>query len=195
MALFSKFFNRIAQKIRTCEQWIEMVRDLGEPIDPGAPPAQLQMRWAETGDLFAINALEGFVKEIDFMEDSLRKGDRCLLLTDGKHLRAFAWATFRDFDMALWYTLKLPPGWVYLEYIFVDPALARQGVGSFLLGSLMAAVRDLGCTRMVAGMYSDWEDSIAFHARMGFRVHRRLTQCKILNIFPVPPKTDAQNAP
>ena len=188
MALFGESIRRIAQKMQACEEWIEMKRDLREPIDPGKPPVNLHMRWAEKGDLFAIAALEGFVKETGFMEESLRKGDRCLLLEEGKQLRAFAWATFRDFKMALWYTLKLPPGWSYLEYIFVHPAVAGQGVGSYLLGSLLMAVRDQGFSHMVAGMYSNWDVSIRLHTRMGFRDHRRLTQCKILNIFPIPPK-------
>lgn len=33
------------------------------------------MRWAVKSDLMAINALQGFVKETDFMEASLRKND------------------------------------------------------------------------------------------------------------------------
>jgi L-amino acid N-acyltransferase YncA len=190
MALFGESIRRIAQKMQSCEEWIEMVRDLREPIDPGKPPSNLRMRWAERKDLFAIAALEGFVKETDFMEESLRKGDRCLLMEDEEHLQAFAWVTFRDFKMALWYTLKLPQGWSYLEYIFVHPAVAARGVGSYLLGSLLLAVRDQGYSHMVAGMYSDWNVSIRLHSRMGFRTHRRLTQCKILNIFPTPPKED-----
>jgi L-amino acid N-acyltransferase YncA len=192
MALFGESIKRIAQKMQTCEEWIEMVRDLREPIDPGKPPVNLHMRWAEKGDLFAINALEGFVKEVDFMAESLRRGDRCLLLSEGKNPRAFAWVTFRDFKMALWYTLRLPGGWSYLEYIFVHPALAGQGVGSYLLGSLLAAVRDQGFSHMVAGMYSNWDASIRLHAKMGFRVHRRLTQCRILNILPTRPKEEPE---
>ncbi|MGD9975067.1 MAG: N-acetyltransferase family protein [Desulfatirhabdiaceae bacterium] len=188
MALFGDSIKRIAQKMQSCEEWIEMVRDLREPIDPGKPPKNLFMRWAEKEDLLAINALEGFVKETSFMEESLEKGDRCLLFEDGKELRAFAWVTFRDFRMALWYTLKLPPGWSYLEYITVHPVVAGQGVGSCLLGSLMTAVRDQGFSHMVSGMYSNWDGSIRLHTKMGFRVQRRLTQCKILNIFPIPPK-------
>jgi GNAT superfamily N-acetyltransferase len=188
MALFGESIRRIAQKMQTCEEWIEMVRDLGEPIDPGKPPLNLHMRWAKKEDLFAINALEGFVQETDSMDESLRKGDRCLLLEEGENLRAFAWVTFRDFKMALWYTLKLAPGWSYLEYIFVHPAVAGQGVGFYLLGSLLMAVRDQGFSHMLAGMYSNWDVSIRLHTKMGFRVHRRLTQCKLLNILPVPPK-------
>jgi GNAT superfamily N-acetyltransferase len=190
MAPFRESIKRIAQSMQTCEEWIEMVRDLGEPIHPGSVPADLQMRWANKGDLFAINALEGFVKETDFMEASLRKGDRCILLEKEGSIRAFAWVTFRDFKLALWYTLKLPPGWSYLVYIFVHPALGGKGVGSFLLGSLMAAVRDQGGIRMVSGMYANWETSIGLHTKMGFRVHRRLSQCRLLNIFPTPPKAE-----
>jgi len=190
MALFGESIKRIALKMQSCEEWIEMVRDLREPIDPGKRPHHLIMRWAQAEDLLAINALEGFVKETDFMEASLRKGDRCLLLEERKHLRAFAWVTFRDFKMALWYTLKLPPDWCYLEYIFVHPDVAGQGVGSYLLGSLLSAVRDQGYSHMLAGMYSNWDVSIRLHSKMGFRLHRRLTQCKILNIFPIPPKAE-----
>jgi GNAT superfamily N-acetyltransferase len=174
--------------MQTCEEWIEMVRDLREPIHPGPPPVDLHMRWAKKKDLFAINALEGFVKETDFMEASLRKGDRCLLLEKEGSIRAFAWVTFRDFKLALWYTLKLPPGWSYLVYIFVHPSLGRQGIGSYLLGSLLAAVRDQGCSHMVSGMYANWDVSIALHTKMGFRVHRHLSQCRLLSIFPTPPK-------
>ncbi len=188
MALFRESIKRIAHKMQPCEEWIEMVRDLREPIYPGNPPENLFMRWAGKKDLFAINALEGFVKEIDFMEESLRSGDRCLLFEEADQLRAFAWVTFRDFRMAIWYTLKLPPGWSYLEYIYVHPEAAGKGVGTCLLGSLLAAVRDQGFSHMVSGMYSNWDVSYRLHSKMGFRVHRRLSQCKILNIFPVPPK-------
>jgi GNAT superfamily N-acetyltransferase len=188
MSPFRESIERIARSLQTCDEWIEMVRDLHAPIHPGRPPDGLHLRWADKADLFTINALEGFVKETDFMEASLRKGDRCLVLDQGGKIRAFAWVTFRDFKLALWYTLKMPPGWSYLVYIFVHPAIAGRGVGSFLLGSLLEAVRDQGCSRMIAGMYANWEVSIRMHARMGFRVHRRLTQCRLLNIFPRPPK-------
>ena len=180
--------------MQSCEEWLELSRDLNEPVLTGRAPADLHMRWAHKGDLFAINALEGFVKETDFMEQSLRKGDRCLLLEDDRGICAFAWVTFRDFKLALWYTLKLSPGWSYLVYIFVHPAYARQGIASYLLGSLMAALRDMGCRRIVSGMYSNWEVSLGLHQKMGFRIHRRLAQCKILNIFPTPPKEDAGDA-
>jgi GNAT superfamily N-acetyltransferase len=191
MAPFRESIKRIAQSMQTCEEWIEMIRDLTAPITPGRPPDDLHLRWAGREDLFAINALEGFVKETDFMEASLKKGDRCLVLEKENSLKAFAWVTFRDFKLALWYTLKLPPGWSYLVYIFVHPSLSGQGVGSYLLGKLLAAVRDLGGTHIIAGMYSNWETSIALHAKLGFRVHRRLTQCKVMNIFPTPPKVES----
>ena len=190
MAPFRTSMKRLAQKMQTCEEWIEMIRDLHDPIPVGTLPEELELRWAEEKDLFAINALEGFVKETDFMEESLRKGDRCLLLEKDDDIRAFAWVTFRDFKLALWYTLKLPPDWSYLVYIFVHPAVGRRGIGSALLGALMEAVRNLGYSRMVAGMYANWEASIRLHTKMGFSVHRRLSQCRVLNIFPTPPKVD-----
>jgi len=185
---FRESLKRIAEKMQSCEAWLELVRDLREPIDIGMLPSTLDMRWAEKSDLMAINALQGFVKETDFMEASLDRGDRCLVLTHDRHIRAFAWATFTDFRLAPWYTLELSPGWSYLVYIFVHPQFAGRGVGSHLLGSLMAAIRDRGGTHMVSGMYADWATSLRMHTKMGFTLQRRLTQCKLLNIFPTPPK-------
>lgn len=177
--------------MQTCEDWLELVRDLAEPIDPGRAPAGFHMRRADKGDLFTINALEGFVKETEFMEASLRKGDLCLLLEDDGRICAFAWVTFRDFKLALWYTLKLSPGWAYLVYIFVHPAYARQGMASYLLGSLMETLREKGCSRLISGMYRNWEASIGLHKKMGFHIQRRLSQCKILGILPTRPSEKA----
>ena len=190
MAPFRESIRRIAQSMQSCEEWLELVRDLSEPIYPGNAPTGLSLRWARKEDLFGINALEGFVKETEFMGESLRKGDRCLLLEDDGTLCAFAWVTSRDFKLALWYTLKLPPGWSYLVYIFVHPDYGRRGIASYLLGSLMEALRDMGGSRLISGMYSNWEASIGLHRKMGFRVHRRLTQCRLLNIFPTPPSVE-----
>ena len=191
MAPFRESIKRMAKSMQTCEEWLELIRVLEEPIDAGSAPKGLNLRWADKGDLFAINALEGFVKETEFMEASLRKGDRCLVLEDDGRICAFAWVTFRDFRLALWYTLKLAPGWSYLVYIFVHPAYARQGIASFLLGSLMEYLREGGYRHVISGMYSNWEASIGLHKKMGFRIHRRLTQCKILSILPTPPTEDA----
>ena len=190
MAPFRESIKKIAQSLETCDEWLEMVRDLNEPIVIEKPTPEFRMRWAEKSDLFAINALEGFVNETDFMEVSLAKGDRCLILERDDGICAFAWVTFRDYGLALWYTLHLPPGWSYLVYIHVRPEYGRQGVGSYLLSTVMASLRDLGCSRLVSGMYSNWEVSIRLHAKVGFRVQRRLTQCRILNIFPYPPKME-----
>jgi len=188
MAPFRENIRRLAARFETCEEWLELVRDLCDPIDLGPPPKKYDLRWAEKADLFAINALEGFVKETEFLEESLRKGDRCLLLEDNDNIIAFAWVTFRDFDLALWYKLKLPPGWSYLVYIFVHPSYARQGLGGHLLGSLMKALQEDGCEKLISGMYSTWEASIGLHTKMGFKHHRRLHQCKLMNIFPTPPR-------
>ena len=188
MSPFRESIKQLAQKMQTCEEWLELVRDLQEPIPSGSLPLELPMRWAAKHDLFTINALEGFVKETDFMEAALKKGDRCLLLEQEGGICAFAWVTFADFKLAPWYTLKLPPGWSYLVYIFVHPSFAGHGIGSTLLGALLAAVRDQGGLHMVSGMYSNWEASIRMHTRMGFRIQRRLSQCRLLNIFPTPPR-------
>jgi len=193
MSPFRDSIRQIAQGMQSCEEWLELIRDLNEPIRTVKVPIDLQMRWADSGDLLAVNALQGFVKETEFMEQSLRKGDRCLLLEDDSGICAFAWVTFSDFKLALWYTLKIPSGWSYLVYIFVHPAYARQGIASYLLGTLMESLRDMGCGRIISGVYSNWEASLGLHEKMGFRIHRRLAQCKILNIFPTPPREDSKN--
>lgn len=187
MAPFRENIRRLAARFESCEEWLELVRDLSAPINLTPPHKNYGMRWAEKRDLFTINALEGFVKETEFMEESLNKGDRCLLMEDQDSMIAFAWVTFRDFDLALWYKLKLPPGWSYLVYIFVHPSYARQGIGGYLLGSLMKALQEDGYEKLIAGMYSAWEASIRLHTKMGFKLHRRLKQCKLMNIFPTPP--------
>jgi GNAT superfamily N-acetyltransferase len=102
--------------------------------------------------------------------------------------KAFAWVTFRDFKLALWYTLTLAPGECYLVYIFVHPYFVGRGVGTYLLGKLMREMRDLGAVRMISGMYRNWEVSFGLHTKMGFRIRRTLSQCRLLNILPTPPK-------
>jgi ribosomal protein S18 acetylase RimI-like enzyme len=194
VALFGESIRRIAQGLQACEEWLEMVRDLDEHIPIQKPALELSMRWADKKDLLAVNALEGFLTETDDMEKALYKGDRCLLLERDQGICAFAWVTFRDYGLALWYTLRLGPDSSYLVYIFVHPELGNRGVGSFLLGSLMASLRKQGRRWLLSGMYSNWDASIRLHTKMGFRVHRRLSQCKILNIFPVPPKEERNGA-
>jgi GNAT superfamily N-acetyltransferase len=190
MAPFRESIRRIAERLETCEEWLELVRDLDEPIRIRKPSVKCSMRWADKEDLFAINALQGFVDDPRSMEDALDKGDRCLLLERDQKVCAFAWVTFRDYSLALWYTLQLQPGWSYLVYIFVHPEWGNRGVGAYLLGSLMKALREQGCSRLLSGMYSNWEVSFRLHTKMGFRVHRRLSQCKILNLLPVPPREE-----
>ena len=187
---FRESIRRIAQRLETCEEWLELARDLKAPIPVSKPPLEFTMRWADKQDLFAVNALQGFVDDPASMEGALRKGDRCLLLEQGGGIFAFAWVTFRDYGLALWYTLELQPGWSYLVYIFVHPEYGNKGVGAYLLGSLMKNLREQGCSRLVSGMYSNWEASFRLHTKMGFSVQRRLSQCKILNLFPVPPKEE-----
>jgi len=190
MAPFRESIRRIAERLETCEEWLELVRDLDEPIPVRKPSLEFSMRWANKEDLFAVNALQGFVDEPGSMENALDKGDRCLLLERDQRICAFAWVTFRDYGLALWYTLKMQPGWSYLVYIFVHPQYGNQGVGAYMLGSLMSALRKQGCSRLLSGMYSNWDASLRLHTKMGFRVHRRLSQCKILNLIPVPPREE-----
>jgi len=184
---FRESIRRLAERFETCEEWLELVRDLDEPVFLPEPSVEFSMRWADKKDLFAVNALQGFVDDPNTMEAALDRGDRCLILEADQKIFAFAWVTFRDYGLALWYTLKLQPGWSYLVYIFVHPHWGSRGIGAYLLGSLIQALQEQGCTRLLSGMYSNWEVSFNLHTKMGFRVHRRLSQCKILNLFPVPP--------
>ena len=189
---FRESIRRVAERLETCEEWLELVRDLEEPILLVKPPVEFSIRWASKQDLFAVNALQGFVDELGSMENALDKGDRCLLLEQDQRVFAFAWVTFRDYGLALWYTLKVQPGWSYLVDIFVLPEYGNQGVGTYLLGSLMKALRDQGCSQILSGVYSNWDVSFRVHTKMGSRVQRRLSQCKILNLFPVPPKEEPE---
>ena len=190
MAPFRETIKEIASGLKSCEEWLELVRELQEPILVPEPTPGVIQRWAGKDDLFAINALEGFVKETEFLEESLDRGDRCLILEHEEELCAFAWVTFCDYRLALWYTLKLPKGWSYLVFIYVHPSFRRQGLGKVLLGALMMWLRDSGYRALVAGMYSNWEASLRLHTTMGFRIRRRLTQCKLLHLLPYPPKEE-----
>lgn len=186
--------KRIAENLQSCEEWIEMTRDLSAPIHVDPPSIPFEIRWAEKKDLITINALEGFIQETTSLEEAMERGDRCLLIIVDGEIASFAWVTFRDYALALWYTLKLPRGWSYLVYIFVHPGYGRRGLGSYLLGSLMIALRDMGRTTLVSGMFGDWKTSIRLHEKMGFRIRRRITQCKFLHILPYPPKVDVQGS-
>lgn len=187
---FRGSIKRLAERFHTCEEWLELVRDLDQPIRIQKPPVELPMRWAGRQDLFAVNALQGFVDDPDAMEHAMDRGDRCLLLQKDQRIVAFAWVTFRDYGLAPWYTLRVGPDSSYLVYIFVHPECLNRSVGTYLLGSLMKALREQGRRWLLSGMYSNWEASIRLHEKMGFRLQRRLSQCKIMNLFPVPPKEE-----
>ena len=49
--------RQIAQGMQSCEEWLELIRDLNEPIRTVKVPIDLQMRWADSGDLLAVDAL------------------------------------------------------------------------------------------------------------------------------------------
>jgi len=59
---FRESIRQLAKRMQICKEWLELVRDLQDPIETGSLPAELRMRWADKGDLMAINALQGFVK-------------------------------------------------------------------------------------------------------------------------------------
>ena len=168
--------------------WIELVRDLGEPITVQVPAITFSRRWADEGDIAEIAALEGFVKTIEVMANAFRHGDRCLLLDRGGRIGAFAWIAFRDYPLALWHTLRLPPKAAYLVYIFVRPEFRRRGVAAYLLGSVMGHLRTMGYERLISGMYDDWQASIDLHRKAGFRIQKKFIVRKLLRVIPVPPK-------
>ncbi len=190
MALFVQTMRELAERFSKCEEWIELSRDLREPIESCEPRVKGSLRWAETRDLMTINALEGFVKETRFMEEALYKGDRCLIFDVEGQIAGFAWGTFDDFKLAPWYTLELSPDRGYLEYIYVRFEFKRKNIASHLLERLMLSMRDDGKTTLISGIFGDWEESFNLHMKMGFKIRRRLKQCRMLNIFPLPP-TDA----
>jgi len=190
MALFGQAMREFAERFSKCEEWIELSRDLREPIGRCEPRIKGSLRWAERRDLMPINALEGFVKETRFMEEALDKGDRCLIFDVKEQIAGFAWATFRNFKLAPWYTLELAPDRAYLEYIYVRTEFKRNNIASHLLERLMLSMREGEKTLLISGIFGDWQESFNLHMKMGFRIRRRLKQCRMLNIFPLPP-TDA----
>jgi phosphinothricin acetyltransferase len=63
--------------------------------------------------------------------------------------------------------------------IYVDPALARRGVGRALLGALIEASERAGFWTLEAGIFPENAGSIALHERLGFQlvgVRRRVGQ-------------------
>jgi hypothetical protein len=121
MPSLGQILDGLTTEVRNTENWLELVRDLSEPITVQSPVISFSKRWAENKDILTIAALKGFVNEIDFMTSALEKGDICLLLERDGRICAFAWTTFRDYRLGLWHTLHLPPGYAYLVYIFVRP--------------------------------------------------------------------------
>jgi hypothetical protein len=97
--------------------WMELVRDLEARISIQPPEFDFSMRWADKRDLLILDAMQGYVKEIEFLERSLDQGDRCLLLERSGKICAFAWVTFRDYRLSMWHTMHLPLGFAYLVYI------------------------------------------------------------------------------
>ena len=188
MPTLGQILDGLTTEVRNSENWLELVRDLSEPIAAPSPMINFSKRWAENRDILTISALEGFVKETDFMTRALEKGDICLLLECDHRICAFAWTTFRDYRLGLWHTLHLPPGYAYLVYIFVRPELQQKGVGFYLLGCLMAHLRELGCKFMISGMYANWQISINLHRKAGFQINKKFIKRRLLRFLPYPPK-------
>jgi ribosomal protein S18 acetylase RimI-like enzyme len=183
-----EILDGLSKTIDPSVDWMELVRDLEAQISIQPPALNFSMRWAEKADLLVLDSMQGFVKEIEFMESALDHGDRCLLLERSAGIGAFAWVTFRDYRLSLWHTMHLLPGFAYLVYIHVQPEYRRKGVGTYLLNRLMVSLREDGYRRLIAGMYGDWETSIRLHIKSGFRICRKYTERRILRFFPYPPK-------
>jgi ribosomal protein S18 acetylase RimI-like enzyme len=188
MPILREILDGLSKTHDSSVDWMELVRDLEAQISIQPPAFDFSVRWAEKADLLAIDAMQGFVKEIEFMESALDRGDKCLLLERSAGIRAFAWVTFRDYRLSLWHTMRLPLGFAYLVYIHVEPEYRRRGVGTYLLNCLMLSLREDGYRRLISGMYGDWESSIRLHVKSGFRICRKYTERRILRFFPYPPK-------
>ena len=188
MPTLRQILDGLTVKANDSQNWLELVRDLSELIVIQPPEINLSQRWAESKDVLTIAALEGFVKEIDFMTRALDKGDICLLLELEGQICAFAWTTFRDYRLALWHTLHLLPGHAYLVYIFVRPEFQQKGVGYYLLGCMMAHLREMGCEYLISGMYANWQISIKLHRKAGFRINKKFIKRRLLRFLPYPPK-------
>jgi hypothetical protein len=75
MPTLRQILDGLTANANDSESWIELVRDLSEPIARQSPKINFSKRWAESQDILTIAALEGFVKEIEFMTQALEKGD------------------------------------------------------------------------------------------------------------------------
>jgi GNAT superfamily N-acetyltransferase len=183
-----EILDALARNHKPSESWLELVRDLEAPIAIPMPAFDFLFRCARKEDLLSISAMQGFVKEIDFLETALQRGDLCKLLEIDGGICAFAYVTFRDYRLGPWHTLQLPPGFAYLVYIHVEPEYRRKGVGTYLLNCLMKDLREMGYRRLISGMYEDWKESILLHTKSGFQICRKYTQRRIFRFFPYPPR-------
>jgi len=57
-------------------------------------------------------------------------------------------------------------GWI--NYLAVDPARRRQGLGAALMNELERKLRSLGCAKINLQIRRDNPDAIAFYQRIGF---------------------------
>ena len=188
MSVLDKIVERLTVENDDTGCWIELGRDLHRPIFLRRPEINLTHRWVENRDIHEIAMLEGFVKDIGIMTTALRAGDRCLLLEFEGRIGAFAWIAFRDYPLAIWHTLHLPPGAAYLVYIFVRPEFRRRGVGTYLLGCVMRHLRRAGYDELISGMQADWEHSIGLHRKAGFAIRKKFIKRKLMGVIPVPPR-------
>jgi GNAT superfamily N-acetyltransferase len=188
MATVQRVIERVRRSVHSSAEWIELVRDLRSPIIMARVPKRFRMRRGSSEDLKRISALEGYVKDPCFLKSSLKKGDWCLIFAKGDSIAAFNWVTFRNYPLNSWHTLRLPPGYAYLAYIFVQPEYRNQKVGTRLLGCTLTQLKEQGYRGLISGMYSDWIISLRMHYTQGFKLYRTFKEQRILNCMLLPPK-------
>ncbi len=97
--------------------------------------------------------------------DFSRRRDGCPgLLARGSHGEVLGWAALSRVSSREVYR------GVAEVSIYVDPALARRGVGSLLLGALIEASERDGFWTLEAGIFPENAASIALHERFGFEL-------------------------
>lgn len=67
----------------------------------------------------------------------------------------------------------------YTVYVMVHPARHRQGIGTHIMGHLLAGLQERGAMRVRSWAREDYGHSLAFLARYGFREHNRTFESRL----------------
>lgn len=189
MPILREILDGLSKTLDSSVDWMELVRDLEAQISIQPPALDFFVRWAEKADLLALDAMQGFVKEIEFMERAHDLGDKCLLLERSGEICAFAWVTFRDYRLSLWLTMHLPLGFAYLVYVHVEPEYRRIGVG------LPAELLDvIFARRRISSIdFRDVRGLGEFHPppyQVGLQNLSEIHRKKDFEVFPLSPESD-----